>query len=145
MSDDLKKISDNVEILTQRVEHLITLFETFLAASLSSPTQPPSIEDTPVTPMDPVSSSKTVIISGDRIALRHVAKYNQSGYPRMAIYGKTTPERYRYDGGSKVIVGDKVRADGGVKYYHVLPGQSDDYGHTIPENPVLYLPEWATR
>ena len=105
MSDDLKKISDNVEILTQKVEHLVTLFETFLATNIANTSLPPSIEDTPVAPLEPVTSSKTVIISGDKIALRHVAKYNQSGYPRMAIYGKTTPERFRYDGGTKVIVG----------------------------------------
>jgi len=98
---------------------------------------------------DPVEEPATEeplfgVVTVDKVALRFAKRYNKTGYPVMIIWNKYEPvaQRRRFEMKDEVLLGDKVRADGGVRYYQVL-NDVDGFDFPIPEEPELFIPEWA--
>jgi uncharacterized protein YceK len=104
-----------------------------------TPSESPTPSSTPTRTPAPLPNHKVILVTNDKSPLRFVKRENKAGKPVMVIY-KSGGKRYVFKQGDKVNVSTwSVIADGGDRYYKVLPGQTDMYGRGIPSSPALYF------
>lgn len=104
-----------------------------------TPSESPTPSSTPTRTPAPLPNHKVFLVTNDKTPLRFVKRENKAGAPVMVIYS-SGGNRYVFKQGDKVNVSTwSVIADGGDRYYKVLPGQTDMYGRGIPSNPALYI------